>query len=327
MCKLEKLHFNTALISHYYYFTKEVTIRWKEVKLNLICHLGLGHEVLIELTAHKEKLMREKLVLQDEADPSKTITLHLHARVLGETCYLLCICESWNLVRCCDFLELLMTNADQCPSIFTYTNAHQHWSMPIIADRCPPIPINARGILDLLLIGIDQNWLAMIVIDRHWDQCHNFDQYWSALCNDRGSPDNLKWSWQANVLPYILYPWQMNLVTQKHVQNFVELCDKKKRLVQTTLSADFTETKHVLKLMWLGSGLFLCWKISSPQLNLWLTISGKGKGTPALKNGIRLLGIDVDMDSEAGSDWQGFDWKKYFGGGGRGSFGRDMKNS
>ena len=40
--------------------------------------------MLIELTAHKEKLMREKIVLQDEADPSKTITLHLHARVLGE---------------------------------------------------------------------------------------------------------------------------------------------------------------------------------------------------------------------------------------------------
>ena len=36
-------------------------------------------------------------------------------------------------------------------------------------------------------------------------------------------------------------------------------------------------------------------------------LTGKGKGTPALKNGIRCLGIDVDMDSEANSDWQGFD--------------------
>jgi hypothetical protein len=33
---------------------------------------------------------------------------------------------------------------------------------------------------------------------------------------------------------------------------------------------------------------------------------GKGKGTPALKSGVHLTGIDADYDSEQ-SDWQGFD--------------------
>ena len=32
--------------------------------------------------------------------------------------------------------------------------------------------------------------MALSGIDRHWDQCHNFDQHWSALGIDRGSAVN-----------------------------------------------------------------------------------------------------------------------------------------
>lgn len=41
-------------------------------------------------------------------------------------------------------------------------------------------------------------------------------------------------------------------------------------------------------------------------LHLHARVLGKGKGTPALRNGIRCTGIDMDYDSEQ-SDWQGFD--------------------
>lgn len=34
---------------------------------------------------------------------------------------------------------------------------------------------------------------------------------------------------------------------------------------------------------------------------------GKGKGTPALRNGIRCTQVDDDNDSDV-TDWQGFDW-------------------
>jgi hypothetical protein len=33
---------------------------------------------------------------------------------------------------------------------------------------------------------------------------------------------------------------------------------------------------------------------------------GKGQGTPMLKDGIHLIGVEIDEESEA-SDWQGFD--------------------
>lgn len=35
-------------------------------------------------------------------------------------------------------------------------------------------------------------------------------------------------------------------------------------------------------------------------------VLGKGKGTPALKNGIKCYKVDTDEDSDAHSDWQGF---------------------
>jgi len=34
--------------------------------------------------------------------------------------------------------------------------------------------------------------------------------------------------------------------------------------------------------------------------------SGKGKGTPALRNGIKCTQVDDDNDSDV-TDWQGFD--------------------
>lgn len=35
-------------------------------------------------------------------------------------------------------------------------------------------------------------------------------------------------------------------------------------------------------------------------------ITGKGKGTPALKDGIKCFKVDSDEDSDTHSDWQGF---------------------
>ena len=63
-------------------------------------------------------------------------------------------------------------NADHCQSILI--NSSQCWSMPInSSDQCWTMPINARSILlDLALISIEtnweENWLALIGIDRHW---------------------------------------------------------------------------------------------------------------------------------------------------------------
>ncbi len=45
-----------------------------------------------------------------------------------------------------------------------------------------------------MLINADQNhgmtmtMTLLIRIDRHWDQCQNFDRHWSALGIDQGSP-------------------------------------------------------------------------------------------------------------------------------------------
>lgn len=44
---------------------------------------GRGHDFTIELSAFKEKLMKEELTFTDAADPSKELKLILHARVLG----------------------------------------------------------------------------------------------------------------------------------------------------------------------------------------------------------------------------------------------------
>lgn len=45
---------------------------------------GLGHEIILDFSAYKEKLMKEELVLHDANDNSRSIKLVLYARVLGE---------------------------------------------------------------------------------------------------------------------------------------------------------------------------------------------------------------------------------------------------
>lgn len=42
------------------------------------------------------------------------------------------------------------------------------------------------------------------------------------------------------------------------------------------------------------------------KLILHARVLGKGKGTPALKNGIKCFKVDPEDDSDAMSDWQGF---------------------
>ncbi len=74
-----------------------------------------------------------------------------------------------------DFLELLMTNADQCRSILTDTNADQCGSMLIIADHCWSLPINTDQCRSMT-INDDQ-----CRINSAWDQCQNSDRHWSAL--------------------------------------------------------------------------------------------------------------------------------------------------
>ena len=55
--------------------------------------------MLLELTAHKEKLLREKIVLFDEHDKEKIVTLNIHARVLGkEQIHILLVLNLWNFL-------------------------------------------------------------------------------------------------------------------------------------------------------------------------------------------------------------------------------------
>ncbi|XP_052098108.1 UPF0687 protein C20orf27 homolog [Mytilus californianus] len=42
------------------------------------------------------------------------------------------------------------------------------------------------------------------------------------------------------------------------------------------------------------------------KLILHARVLGRGKGTPALKNGIKCFKVDPEYDSDAMSDWQGF---------------------
>lgn len=45
---------------------------------------GLGHNLSVELHAHREKLMQERFTIRSKADPSKWKHIILHARVLGK---------------------------------------------------------------------------------------------------------------------------------------------------------------------------------------------------------------------------------------------------
>ncbi len=62
---------------------------------------------------------------------------------------------------------------DQCP-------------MSINSDQFFSMPINARS---SSLIRHWSYWEELIAINRHWDQCRNFDRHWSALGIAGGSPD------------------------------------------------------------------------------------------------------------------------------------------
>ena len=79
-----------------------------------------------------------------------------------------------------DFLDLLMTNADQCRSMPININWYLCWSMRIIADQYQSMPNSAGSILlDPALIGIDLHWSefgsmpkfwsALIDVNRHWE--------------------------------------------------------------------------------------------------------------------------------------------------------------
>ncbi len=81
-----------------------------------------------------------------------------------------------------DFLELFMTNADQCRSMLIninwyrcwsiQINADHCWSLPINTDQCRSMSINAGSILlDLALIGIERNWSTL----------GSMPEFWSAL--------------------------------------------------------------------------------------------------------------------------------------------------
>ena len=49
--------------------------------------MGDGAKVVLDFFAHKDKLLREKLVLKTEA--GRCVTLELQARVLGKRCCIL----------------------------------------------------------------------------------------------------------------------------------------------------------------------------------------------------------------------------------------------
>ena len=55
------------------------------MKMYFVCVFitGAGHEITLDFSAYKEKLMKEELILTDVNDPQRSITLVLHARVLG----------------------------------------------------------------------------------------------------------------------------------------------------------------------------------------------------------------------------------------------------
>jgi len=75
------------------------------------------------------------------------------------------------------------------------------------------------------------------------------------------------------------------------------LTASKEKLMRETLAFAVVAPKHVL-------ATFQCEPVLKLQLNA--RVLGRDKGTPALKEGIRSVGVDLDDDSEQ-SDWQGFD--------------------
>ena len=54
--------------------------------INSVAHdiTGTGHDIKISMTAHKEKLVREQLILKECDNEANALTLIFHARVLGK---------------------------------------------------------------------------------------------------------------------------------------------------------------------------------------------------------------------------------------------------
>lgn len=52
-------------------------------ELRPLCPSGSSYEIVLEMLAHKEKLLKEHILLETCDDPTETVTLVLHARVLG----------------------------------------------------------------------------------------------------------------------------------------------------------------------------------------------------------------------------------------------------
>lgn len=50
---------------------------------------GHGHDFVIEYSACKEKLVKEEITFTDAAEPSRELTLILHARILGNQLHLI----------------------------------------------------------------------------------------------------------------------------------------------------------------------------------------------------------------------------------------------
>jgi len=57
----------------------------------VVVYQGEGHQLLVDFKAYKEKLLNEELVIADSNDPTKTVTLIFHARVLGMFA-IVCLC-------------------------------------------------------------------------------------------------------------------------------------------------------------------------------------------------------------------------------------------
>ncbi|KAL1439309.1 hypothetical protein MTO96_010331 [Rhipicephalus appendiculatus] len=79
---LNDVHINVHLgfiqVNHRY------EVRFQVLELKPVISSGPRYEVVLELLAYKEKLLREQLLLQSCNNPLLTLTLMLNARVLGK---------------------------------------------------------------------------------------------------------------------------------------------------------------------------------------------------------------------------------------------------
>ena len=141
--------------------------------------------------------------------------------------HLLFITRCSQLMPPVDFLELLMTNADQCWSMLINAdqcwsmlfNADQCWSMPINADQCRSMPISANQCWSMpnntdqfrsMPINVDQCRSIQINADQYWSMLINADQCRSMLINAdqcRSMPINADQFW--SMLIYAQQYWSI----------------------------------------------------------------------------------------------------------------------